>query len=59
MVNEKLIDDFKLFISNKTLGKNGNGSIKQYFGSSYLVLKGEVYSENNNRCFLLHKSKTF
>ena len=31
--NNKLIDDFKLFISNKKLGKNGNGNIKEYLGS--------------------------
>lgn len=28
---ENLIDDFKLFISNKNLGSNGVGSIKKYF----------------------------
>ena len=29
--NKKLIDDFKLFISNKKFAKNGSGSIKKYF----------------------------
>jgi len=32
-LNKKLVDDFKLFISNKNLKKNGSGSIKKYFGS--------------------------
>ena len=31
--NKQLIDDFKLFISSKNLGKNGNNSVKKYFGS--------------------------
>ena len=31
--DKNLIDDFKLFISSRSLGKNGNGSIKKYFGS--------------------------
>jgi len=29
-LNENLVDDFKLFISNKNLGKNGRGNIKNY-----------------------------
>ena len=29
--NNNLIDDFKLFISNNNLGKNGSGNIKKYF----------------------------
>ena len=37
-LNKKLVDDFKLFISNKNLKKNGGGSIRKYFGS---VLKNK------------------
>ena len=29
--NGKLIDDFKLFASNKTIGRNGSGNIKVIF----------------------------
>ena len=35
---ENLVDNFKLFLSNKNLGKNGDGSIKNYF---YLFLKNK------------------
>ena len=33
-----MVDDLKLFISNKNLKKNGSGSIRKYFGS---VLKNK------------------
>ena len=44
--NKKLIDDFKLFISNKKLGKNGNGNIKKYFGS-FLKNKKKIVEKVN------------
>ena len=44
--NKKLIDDFKLFISKKYLGKNGNGSIKKYF-RSFLRNKKKVLERVN------------
>ena len=37
-LNKKLVDDFKLFISDKHLKQNGSGSIKKFFGS---VLKNK------------------
>ena len=37
-LNKKLVDDFKLFISDKHLKQNGRGSIKKFFGS---VLKNK------------------
>ena len=30
-LNENLVDDFKLFISNKNIGKNRNASVTKYF----------------------------
>ena len=30
-LSDNLVDDFKLFISNTKLGKNGDGNIKGYF----------------------------
>ena len=44
--NMKLIDDFKLFISSKNLGKNGNNSIKKYFGS-FLKNKKKIVEKVN------------
>jgi len=38
-LKEKLVDDFKLFISSKNLKKNGKGNIKKYFKS---FLKGKM-----------------
>ena len=46
--NKKLIDDFKLFISNKKLGKNGNGNIKKYFGS---FLKNKKKNSRKSQSF--------
>ena len=37
-LNKRLVDDLKLFISNKNLKKNGSGSIRKYFGT---VLKNK------------------
>jgi len=45
-LNKKLIDDFKLFISSRSLGKNGNGSIKKYFGS-FLKNKKKIVEKVN------------
>ena len=44
--NKKLIDDFKLFISSKKLGKNGNGSIKKYF-STFFKNKKKIVEKVN------------
>ena len=44
--NEKLIDDFKLFISNRTLGKKGRGNIKKYF-RSFLKNKKKLIEKVN------------
>ena len=43
---EKLIDDFKLFISNKNLGINGSGNIQKYF-ASFLKNKKKVIEKVN------------
>lgn len=32
-LNKNLVDDFKIFMSNKKLGKTGSGNIKKYLGS--------------------------
>ena len=44
--NMKLIDDFKLFISSKKLGKNGRESMKSFFGS-YLKNKRKIIEKVN------------
>ena len=44
--NKKLIDDFKLFISSRKLGKKGNGSIKKYF-LSFLKNKKKIVEKVN------------
>ena len=44
--NMKLIDDFKLFISSKKLGKNGQESMKSFFGS-YLKNKRKIIEKVN------------
>ena len=44
--NMKLIDDFKLFISSKKLGKNGCESMKNFFGS-YLKNKRKIIEKVN------------
>ena len=44
--NKKLIDDFKLFISNIYLGKNGNGNVKKYL-SSFLKNKKRILERVN------------
>ena len=45
-LNKKLIDDFKLFISSKSLGKNGNGSVKKYL-KSFLKNKKKIVEKVN------------
>ena len=45
-LNKKLIDDFKLFISNIYLGKNGNGNVKKYL-SSFLKNKKRISERVN------------
>ena len=45
-LNEKLVDDFKLFISDKNIGKNGKGNIKKYFGS-FLKYKKKIVERVN------------
>ncbi len=44
--NGKLIDDFKLFTSNKTIGRNGSGNIKKYF-RSFLKNKKKLVEKVN------------
>ena len=44
--DEKLVDDFKLFVSNNKLGKNGNGSIRKYF-RSFLNGKKKILEKVN------------
>ena len=44
--NKKLIDDFKLFISSKKLGKNGNGSVKKHL-KSFLKNKKKIVEKVN------------
>ena len=44
--NMKLIDDLKLFISSKKLGKNGRESMKSFFGS-YLKNKRKIIEKVN------------
>ena len=44
--NMKLVDDFKLFISSKKLGKNGQESMKSFFGS-YLKNKRKIIEKVN------------
>ena len=45
-LKENLIDDFKLFISNKKLGKNGKGNIKKYSKIFFRNKKIETESVN-------------
>ena len=45
-LNKKLVDDFKLFVSNKNLGKNGNGSIWKSLGS-FLKNKKKIVEKVN------------
>ena len=47
--NNNLIDDFKLFISNNNLGKNGSGNIKKYF-RFFLKNKRKVVEKVNLSC---------
>ena len=44
--NKRLIDDFKLFISSKGLGKNGSGSVKKYL-KSFLKNKKKIVEKVN------------
>ena len=44
--NNKLIDDFKLFVSNIKIGKNGDGNIKNYFTSFLKNKKNNVEKVN-------------
>ena len=44
--NNGLIDDFKLFVSDRNLGKNGDGSIKIYFGT-FLKNKKKIVEKVN------------
>ena len=44
--NKKLIDDFKLFISSKRLGKNGSRSVKKYL-KSFLKNKKKIVEKVN------------
>ena len=39
-LKENFVDDFKLFISNKNLGKNGNASINNFI-KKYLINKNK------------------
>ena len=45
-LNKNLVDDFKIFISNKNLGKSGYGSIKKYLGS-FLKNKKSIIEKVN------------
>ena len=42
----KLVDDFKLFVSNEKLGKNGSDNMKRLFGS-YLKNKKKIIEKVN------------
>ena len=42
----KLVDDFKLFTSNKTIGRNGSGNIKKYFRTFLKNKKNSVEKVN-------------
>ena len=43
-LKNELIDDFKLFVSNKKIGKNGNNSFKE--NMKYLSKRKELLNEN-------------
>jgi len=46
LLNMDLVDDFKLFISNKNLRSNGSGNIKKYLKSFLYKKKKIVYKVN-------------
>jgi riboflavin biosynthesis pyrimidine reductase len=45
-LNEKLVDDFKLFVSSKNLGKKGDGGIWKYL-RSFLKNKKKIVEKVN------------
>ena len=45
-LKRNLIDDFKLFISNENIGKNGSGNIKKYLKSLLKNRKGKIDKVN-------------
>ena len=45
-LNKNLVDDLKLFVSDKKLGKNGCGSIRKFFGS-FLRNKKKIMEKVN------------
>ena len=45
-INKNLVNDFKLFMSNRNVGKNGNGNIKKFLISFLRNKKGEIEKAN-------------
>ena len=45
-LKKNLVDEFKLFISNKKLKKDGSGNIKKYFFSSLKKKKTKIENVN-------------
>lgn len=50
-------EDERSLLTSPQLKTKCANIIKKYFGSSYLVLKGEVYSENKNRIQIVNTNK--
>ena len=45
-LNKNLVNDFKIFISDKKIGKTGSGSIRKYF-NTFLKNKKPVVAKVN------------